>query len=382
MTIDELIIKKHIVRMNTPDNITEKIDGIIKSVLLDEGIVMKIIGTDYIFPRILQTSKGEKALIWDQTYWEIYSCFLLYLADLNVQQKESKVLIHANGSCSAHPKILIPFSYYLALIVEEQSLSINFAKYYSQRCQEAQFIRSQMSQNEFSEYIEIAKMYVAVHEQMHFKYKHDNKRRSDDIAGMTQSLDIAYELVENFEESFCQAEYLKSKHDLLNMVKAAYLDSRVQEELLCDTYALNNCLHVCRQYWSDKFDQKEIVTKCFEAIRIVDYFNSLLISLKIFWEKCSCDINEIDEFHILTAQRNYLSEIMAAIQLAKQRLYGYDVKSLWKFDGFENNYSLENIIYSNFFSKAAIEFWRKIPMKEAGNKSNIADKFKLLDWRI
>ena len=40
MTIDELIIKKHIVRMNTPDNITEKIDGIIKSVLLDEGIIV------------------------------------------------------------------------------------------------------------------------------------------------------------------------------------------------------------------------------------------------------------------------------------------------------------------------------------------------------
>lgn len=378
MTIDELISKKHIVRSNSSDNIIENVDKIIKSVLLDTGITMKIIGTDYIFPRILQTSKGEKALIWDQIYWELYRSFLLYLSDLNAEQKGSNVLIHTDISCSDHPKILIPFSYYLALIVKDQSTAINFAKYYNQRSKEAQIIRFEMSLSDFSKYIEIAKMYIAVHEQMHFKYKHDNKKRRDDISGMKQLLDIAYKLVENFDDNFCEEEYLKSKSELLEMVATAYSDIRIQEELLCDTFALNNCLFVYREYWAHRFTQKEIVAKCLEAIRIIDYYNSVLILLKIFWEDCSCNINQINAFQKLTVQRSYLSEIIAVIQLAQQKLYNYDVKSLWKFDGFEDNYSLENIIYSYFFDEDFIDFWKNTGTKTENN----TDKFELLHWRI
>ena len=253
MTIDELISKKNIVRSNSSDNIIENVDKIIKSVLLDTGITMKIIETDYIFPRILQTSKGEKALIWDQTYWKLYRSFLLYLSNLNAEQKGSNVLIHTDSFCSDHPKILIPFSYYLALIVKDQSTAINFAKYYNQRSKETQIIRFEMSLSDFSEYIEIAKMYIAVHEQMHFKYKHDNKKRRDDIFGMKQLLDIAYKLVENFDDNFCEEEYLKSKSELLEMVDTAYSDIRIQEELLCDTFALNNCLFVYKKCWAHRF---------------------------------------------------------------------------------------------------------------------------------
>lgn len=141
MTIDELILKKYIVRINSSGNMIEEIDKIIQYVLLDEGITMKIIGTDYIFPRILQTSNGEKTLIWDQTYWELYRSFLLYFADLNAEQKESNVFIHTGGLYNTSPKILIPFSHYLALIVKDQSIAINFARYYNQRYQETQIIR-------------------------------------------------------------------------------------------------------------------------------------------------------------------------------------------------------------------------------------------------
>lgn len=381
MTVDELISKKHLVRSNSSDNMIENVDKIIKSVLLDAGIDMKIIETDYVFPRILQTSKGEKALIWDQTYWELYRCFLLYLADLNAKQKESNVLIHTNRSCSDQPKILIPFSYYLALIVKDESIAINFAKYYNQRCQEAQIIRFEMSPNNFSEYIEIAKMYIAVHEQMHFKYKHNDKKRRDDISDIKQLIDIAYKLVENFDDNFCEEEYLKSKSELLEMVDAAYSDIRMQEEILCDTYALNNCLFVYRKCWAYRFTQKEIVTKCLEAIRIINYYNSVLISLKIFWEDCSCNINAINAFQKSTTQRSYLSEIISIIQLAKQKIYNYDVKGLRKFDGFEDNYSLENIIYSYFFDEDFIGFWKSLRVKAEKSESNNTDKFELLHWR-
>ena len=382
MTIDELISKKYIVRSNSSGNIIENIDKIIKSVLLDAGINMKIIETDYVFPRILQTSNGEKVLIWDQTYWKLYGSFLSYFSDLNTIQKGSNVLVHTGSPYSDQLKILIPFSYYLALIVENQSIAINFAKYYNQRSKEPQIIRLGMSLRDFFEYIEIAKMYIAVHEQMHFTYKNDNKKRENDISGMKQLLDIAYKLVENFDGNFCEEEYLKSKSELLEMVSTAYSDMRIQEELLCDTYALNNCLFVYRKCWGHRLTQKDIVTKCFEAIRIIGYYNSVLISLRMFWKDCSCNINRINEFQKSTIQRSYLSEIIATIQLARQKLHDYDGRSLWKFDGFEYNYFLENIIYCYFFDKDSIDFWKNLRTETEENERDNTDKFGLLHWRI
>ena len=34
-----------------------------------------------LFPRIIKASE-EKALIWDQTYWELFSLYLAYFTDL------------------------------------------------------------------------------------------------------------------------------------------------------------------------------------------------------------------------------------------------------------------------------------------------------------
>ena len=36
-----------------------------------------MISTNYVFPRIIKT-REEKALIWDQTYWKLFSLYLAY----------------------------------------------------------------------------------------------------------------------------------------------------------------------------------------------------------------------------------------------------------------------------------------------------------------
>ena len=41
-----------------------------------------MISTNYVFPRIIKVSE-EKTLIWDQTYWELFSLYLAYFTDLN-----------------------------------------------------------------------------------------------------------------------------------------------------------------------------------------------------------------------------------------------------------------------------------------------------------
>ena len=213
---------------------------------------------------------------------------------------------------------------------------------------------------------------------MHLKYKH-NEKRANDLKNMKNSLENAYIFLNRLDENFCIEEYLKSKTTLLEMVETAFSDLNIQEELLCDTYALNNCLWIFCHCWSNKYTQKEIITKCQEAIRIVDYFNSLLISLKLFWEECSCNIDKMNIFRETVSLRCYLSEIIGSIQLLQQGIYYHNVDSLWNFGGFEDNYLLEYIFKTYFTDNDAVAFWKNTSTIKEDNKRY--DKFELLKWR-
>ena len=146
MTIDELMSKKHVVRIGASSKQHKNTDWILKKLLFDEGIILKAIGTDYVFPRIIQTSKGEKYLIWDQTYWEIFEFFLLYLAELNTKIDETKQTNYFDTSFLTLPKIILPFSYYLALVIKNPSVSINFALYYNQRDEKPKLLKVKYQQ--------------------------------------------------------------------------------------------------------------------------------------------------------------------------------------------------------------------------------------------
>lgn len=376
MTIDDFIYKKNIIRDNIPKNPISRIDKIIESVCYDSGLTVKNIFTNYVFPRIITFGK-ENILIWDQTYWELFRLFLTYLTDLNVIQKK---IVLSNENL-VHPKIIIPFTYYLALIVTDKNLALNFANYYKCKLQERHVIFSNIYLDELSQYVEIAKMYVAVHEQTHFKYKNNKFQKALDLKTMEDMLDIVYNLIENYDESYCKANYLKSKSELLALVDSAKSNDDLKEELLCDTYSLNNCISVYRNVWRNKYSEKEIVTKCSETIGIVNYYNSILISLKIFWQESNCNIDEISIHQQAISLRIYLFEIIAAIQILQQNLQDYEAENLWIYSGFENNYSLENIMYSYFFNEESLEYWKNIFSSDIHKKLSGKDVYELLNWR-
>lgn len=141
-------------------------------------------------------------------------------------------------------------------------------------------------------------------------------------------LDIVHRLYENYDESYCKEKYLKSKSELLEMINSAMSDTDLKEELLCDTYSFNNCISVYRKVWEKKYSEKEIITKCSETIRIVNYYNSILISLKTFWQKCNCNIDEVNIHQQAISMRMYLFEVISAIQIiqickiTKMKIYG------------------------------------------------------------
>ncbi|RHQ39423.1 hypothetical protein, partial [Roseburia sp. AF25-25LB] len=58
-----------------------------ESVCNNYGLTIKMISTNYAFPRIIKVSE-EKALIWDQTYWELFSLYFSVFHRFKCYSKE------------------------------------------------------------------------------------------------------------------------------------------------------------------------------------------------------------------------------------------------------------------------------------------------------
>ena len=88
MTIDDFIYENSIVRDNGSEYTADHIDRVIESVCNNYGLTIKMISTNYVFPRIIKASE-EKALIWDQTYWKLFSLYLAYLRTFRLPNRSA-----------------------------------------------------------------------------------------------------------------------------------------------------------------------------------------------------------------------------------------------------------------------------------------------------
>lgn len=187
-------------------------------------------------------------------------------------------------------------------------------------------------------------------------------------------LDIVHRLYENYDESYCKEKYLKSKSELLEMINSAMSDTDLKEELLCDTYSFNNCISVYRKVWEKKYSEKEIITKCSETIRIVNYYNSILISLKTFWQKCNCNIDEVNIHQQAISMRMYLFEVISAIQIIQQDLQDYEDENLWNYPilySGDNQKYLRTDLHGNSHIAGCI-------FLEGLNKSDFSDYYNII----
>ena len=371
MTADDLISAESVIRKNAPILSDTPIDLTIQAICSNIDIEFKYIATDYVFPRVFKIN-GEYNIIWDQTYWQIYFDFLVALADFNSELSADNTVFYEN---STRGKIQYVFSNYLALVVKNPIVATNFAAFYHSGQFDVQIIRPGMSIADFQDYVEIAKLFTAIHEQYHIIFKRDELRKREELSAAADSLKTIFALIENMSDSFIKSEFLVNKNDLLLIISAASQNNDLQIDVMCDTYAFNTCLTVFRECWKEKFTDREIVTRCLEGIRILGYFNSTLLGLRMFWQECGCDIKSLKLFQKANTHRSYLSEFMSILQLYAQGLSEYEDKDLWKFGGFEDHYKLESLVYSYFFSDEAVKKWKQ-------TSSTIKRRFELLDWRV
>lgn len=384
MELEEYLIRSGIsIRTNPNNALLDETDLLIESISNDVNLFVKFIETDYVFPRLCHLPKSKNVLIWDKSYWEIYWTFLYTLSDLNeVETRRQNVLIQNKYQENIDAQILIPLTYYLALIVKEKRMASAFALYYYQHSSLDLVLHSSLSIEELEEYVKIGKFYLYVHEQIHFIYWKDPNRKITDLKGLIQQLDIASLLISHLSNSFCELEYLRTKQQMLEMVETASKDKHIQEELLCDMYAMNHCLMLYRDIWKNKKNDGVIISQCIEAVNILKFFNSVLLALRIFWQECSCDISKISVFQRNILNRTYLAEFLGITQLARQGIHDLDILKNMKFRGFEDNYLLEGIIHSTFLSGNAVKFWKDLVSTVVDSHDDFPDKFSLLKWKV
>lgn len=77
----------------------------------------------------------------------------------------------------------------------------------------------------------------------------------------------------------------------------------------------------------------------------------------------------------------YLFEIIAALQIVQQNLQDCEDENLWIYNGFEDNYSLENIMYSYFFNEESLKYWKNIFPSDIQEQLSGKDIYELLNWR-
>lgn len=385
MNLEEWIYSRHNINLDISNSVEDRMEKCIKDSFKELNIKMINLSTDYVFPRILKSSNDEGILIWDATYWNIFRQFLLGLISLNEAKSDNGRVVYNNmdeKKMQDEYKSYIAgcYAYFLALKVNEQKLAIMFAHYYRECSYKISIFPLGISLQEMQEYLEVAKLYLGVHERIHYIYKLDKSKKQEDFAGIPVILNNMKIIVKGMEEQTVQKNYLQSKDELIKNIDECFNDKKMIEELLCDTYAFNECFLFCRTALLGKYPKNEIMSKCFEAIRILTYFNSTLIALQLFWNKEEFDLLELREIQKKVTQRAYLSEMMGILQLHARGLNDFIEGASVTIKSFEDNFDLENILYCTFLSEEAKQYWIELIKHE---KNNMDDKkFALLGWRV
>ncbi len=386
LNLDDLIYDRCDVKLNDSPNATYRMEKVIEEVFKEIDVKMHKVSTNYVFSRIIKTKRLGTILVWDSVYWEIFQEYFIGILALNESKKTLKGDMEILQIQEEYKKFITGcFSYFLALKINDSKLGLVFAEYYRECRESEQKFLIGISFQEMQEYLEICQLYIAIHEHLHYSYKQNIDKKKEDVDNLIILLENAKKLIETMQEDVVHRYYLQRKEDLLESFDKCYEDKKMQEEMLCDTYAFNECLFFCKNLWAEKYTTKKIVSKCFEAINLLKYFNSNLIILDMVWNTGNSYLSQTEEKNIQmkSNQRNYITEIIQCIQLSAQELGDYLDINYAEITGFENDYELEEIVYENFLNDNIRVYWiREAKKKVIDQMEAKRKKYNILKWKV
>lgn len=374
MDINSYLSENCVVRVNYPTNLIGVIDSVLVSVLNNMSVDIKIIATNKVFPRVLEFGNKKLVLLWDQTYFELYNIFLYGLADLQYQLKLTN---SSNYDRTVTSLVISPFLYFLSLVVRDEMLSKKFAYHYHLSTSHTRVLYNDIP-SLLSEYFEISKHYLSIHEQIHILLLRGEIDKNE-LMYSKIAIDNIYKLInERFDEEFMRRFYLFPKSTLLEAAISSSSDNRMLEELLCDAKAALHCHQFYLNHWKSRYKKEVILTKCEEAISTLHIFDSMLLNLLLIWKEDMKNNSKLELSQRLCCLRAHLSEIIFKLLQVQQNLdVTYDKNSLL-FSLIDGKLIIEELFHTWFVKDSTIDFW----INRALLPSYPINVFELLDWEI
>ena len=181
MELEKWIYCRHNINLELSNRTEDGMEKCLKVFFEELNIKMINLSTDYVFPRILKSSNDEGILVWDATYWNIFKQFLLGVISLNEVKSDNGNAVNNMDEKKMQDEyksyIAGCYAYFLALKVNEQKLAVIFAHYYRECSCKISIFPLGISLQEMQEYLDIAKLFSAVHERTHYIYKLDKSKK-------------------------------------------------------------------------------------------------------------------------------------------------------------------------------------------------------------
>jgi len=237
-----------------------------------------------VFPETLVTKKGEKYLVWDNSYWYIVTK-LLELKFLEIFAKSRKSKKRVSQHMEAN------LMYFLSLINKDKTfLSVETARSYRELIQKKYDFKLsenqvKVSSQSISEILFIAKIYCLCHELNHIDFITDKGQYENNLETLQHHLLMAKDLLEEDSNLLKNVYNYYSKDDLLeainNMISKNDSDD-LEVEIICDMVSIFDTIEFFKDT-NDGVEDSVIYGKVNEAILLVNSINFALLQSYQYW---------------------------------------------------------------------------------------------------
>lgn len=303
-----------------------------------------------VFPEIIKYKSGDRYLLWDSAYWNIfYNIIIMYFMAINAKSENLCEWIKQQLEAEIY--------YFLALKNwDEIELSLEFSRSYQTLKQRTIQIETTIEDMElYRQYVYevgfIAKVFCLFHELNHL----DNLDEYSEFSGKITALTKLYKSVDEiFRDDSAFLSQLRQYYSneniydsLLQIIENKNYELEI--ELTCDLAALNDTVDFFENLWSN-LSKEAIFCKVNEVIIVFNSINFALTQTYKYWnnnyrlftqkispEKYYKNIKSANQEAIL---RYVLSDVVKAIQAYD--LYGEKIDELLNTDEYGLRYQAEN----------------------------------------
>lgn len=303
-----------------------------------------------VFPETIKYKNGDKFLLWDSAFWNIFNNIIaMYFMAIDAEDENLCEWIKQRLEAEIY--------YFMALKTwDEIELSIEFARSYRELLHnEIQFQITIEQLEVYSKHINevtfIAKVFCLFHELNHMDNLESSAEFSSKRDAIVELFEITDKLLKEDSDFLSQVRQHFSEENIYNALLQIkeHKNLELEIELTCDLAALNDTVDFFEKVWTD-FTKEDIVSRVNEVVIVFNSVNFALtqtyrywhynyqyflkhISLEKYYEKSEHANQE-------AVLRYVLSDVAKSIQIYS--LYGEKIDKILNTDYYGIRFQAEN----------------------------------------